>query len=215
MEDNKPFAEVIESSLHGFLGQSWDYAVCPAFGSLVAVTTPQRTLFGIVYQIQTGSMDPGRHPFPYQKTEEELRLEQPQIFEFLRTTFSCLIVGHKNNNAAISYALAPEPAKIHTFITPLSATLSRQFFASTHYLHVLFGQANTVTNLDELLLATLTQQAALGTLSPQTLTAFTATFSLLTGNDYRRLKLFLQRVEPLLAPSTTAHSKKPLTPKTA
>jgi len=198
MSAHEPFAEVIESSLYGFLAQSWDANTLPLFGSLMAIRTPERLLFGVVHQIQTGSMDPGRHPFAYQKTHEELRKEQPQIFEFLKTTFACLIIGHKNNMGKISYLLAPEPAKIHTFVYPLSLEINKQFFMRTQYMHALFGLANQVFNLDELLLAMLTHQASLGILSQEQLIDFTTTFSLLTGNDYRRLKLFLQRLEPIL-----------------
>ena len=79
------FSEVIDSSLHGFTAQSWQWDDFPAFGQLVTVQSGTRTLFGIVYQVHTGSMDPVRYPFPYQKTEAELLAEQPQIFEFLKT----------------------------------------------------------------------------------------------------------------------------------
>lgn len=211
MEDNKPFAEVIESSLHGFLAQSWESDTFPVFGSLVAITTSDRISFGVVHQIQTGSMDPGRHPFPYQKTEEELRREQPQIFEFLKTTFSCLVIGHKNTQGPMVYLLAPEPAKIHSFVAPLGKSMSQKFFMSTHYLHLLFGLANHLFNLDELLLAMLAHQASLGILSPTNLIEFTTTFSLLTGNDYRRLKLFLQRVEPFMHTQIISDQKISLT----
>ena len=89
----KPCAEIIESSLQTFLGQCWQWDIMPQFGSLVIAQNGNRPLFGLVYQIQTGSMDPTRYPFAYQKTHEELRAEQPQIFEFLKTSFSCLCVG--------------------------------------------------------------------------------------------------------------------------
>jgi hypothetical protein len=194
---NKAFAEVIESSLHGFLAQSWQWDTFPAFGSIVTIETKERILFGIVHEVKTGSMDSVRYPFPYQKTEEELLLEQPQIFEFLKTTFSCLTIGYKQNGK-IFYLLAPEPSKIHAFVMPASKTLCSQFFDSDMYLHLLFGMSNQILHLDELLLATLKHQVALGILTKERLTKFVETFSLLTGNDYRRLKLFLQRAAPLV-----------------
>lgn len=198
LPENKPFAEVIESSLQGFVAQSWDLDKVPTFGSLVTLAAKKRMFFGVVHQIETGSMDPARHPFAYQKTEEELRREQPQIFEFLKTTFSCLIVGYTNSQGKICYLLAPEPVTMHAFVSPSDPVLSRQFFKSTLYLHGLFGLAHTLINLDELLLAILAHQTSQGILTQAHLIAFTSTFSLLTGNDYRRLKLFLQRVEPFL-----------------
>lgn len=193
-QKNEAFAEVIESSLTHWLAQSWQWDHFPTFGSLVTVKTHHRTTFGIVHQIQTGSMDPVRYPFAYQKTEEELLKEQPQIFEFLKTTFSCLVLGYQEN-ASLIYQLAPEPAKIHAFVSRASAEQCKAFFSHEQYLHVLFGLSSQVFNLDELLLAVLKQQTDLGLINEQSVAEFMQTFSLLTGNDYRRTKLFLQRVE--------------------
>jgi len=196
MDSKKPFAEVIESSLVSCLAQSWEWNNFPTFGSLVTIETKNMVIFGVVHQIQTGSMDPVRYPFPYQKTEEELLREQPQIFEFLKTTFSCLIIGYKEKGK-ILYQLAPEPPKIHTFVATASQSLSKEFFAREQYLHVLFGLAGQVHNLDELLLALLKTMRDTDCLHKKHIESFMASFSLLTGNDYRRLKLFLQRAQHL------------------
>src|SRR5579872_6190903 len=175
MNKEKYFAEVIESSLTGWLAQSWSWDTFPEFGSFVAIEGKKRTVFGIVHQVQTGSMDPMRYPFPYQKTEDELLKEQPQIFEFLKTTFSCLNVGYLEKGK-ITYALAGQPVKIHAFVSPASTALSKQFFYSNNYLHVIFGCANQITNLDELLLAILKEQAALQVLSADKIKNFVETF---------------------------------------
>ena len=190
------FSEVIESNLHGFLAQSWQWNTFPAFGSLVTIEDKKRIIFGIVYQVQTGSMDPVRYPFPYQKTYDELIKEQPQIFEFLKTTFSCVTVGFADRGS-IFYQLPPEPANIHAFVGTASSELSKQFFYQNNYLHMLFA-AVQITNLDELLLAILRQHATLGILKKEKIGAFMNIYSLLTANDYRRMKLFLQRVEPMI-----------------
>ena len=148
MKQEKYFAEVIESSLTSWLAQSWAWDKFPAFGSFVAIESKQRTIFGIVHQVQTGSMDPVRYPFPYQKTEEELLAEQPQIFEFLKTTFSCLTIGYQEKKT-ISYLIAPEPPKIHSFIAHPDLETSKIFFASTRYLHLLFTHSAQIFNIDE------------------------------------------------------------------
>lgn len=197
MQNNKPFAEVIESSLTGWLAQSWQWDKFPQFGTMVTITSNNRTLFGVVYQVQTGSMDPVRYPFPYQKTEEELRAEQPQIFEFLKTTFACLTLGYQEKGR-LYYLCAPEPPKIHAFVTNMPLDLSKQFFIDHNYLHTLFAHSNQVSNLDELLLALIKYQQMLNILSEDSLDIFMRRYALLIGNDYRRTKLFLQRVEPLV-----------------
>jgi len=200
MKNNKAFAEIIDSSLQGWLAQSWHWNNFPQFGSLVMVETKKRIIFGIVHQIQTGSMEPMRYPFPYQKTEEELLREQPQIFEFLKTTFSCLAIGYQEKGH-IYYLAAPEPPQIHSFVAPMEIELAKQFLYSERYLHLLFG-ASQLFNLDELLLAILKQQVELNILSETKTTNFINTYSLLTGNDYRRLKLFLQRAESIVNSTT-------------
>ena len=197
MTKDKYFAEVIESSLTGWIAQSWSWDTFPEFGSIVAVEGKNRTVFGIVHQVQTGSMDPVRYPFPYQKTEEELRKEQPQIFEFLKTTFSCVAIGYQEKKS-ISYLIAPEPPKIHAFITYPDSDTSKIFFASNKYLHLLFTHSAHIFNMDELILTLLRQYKELNILSEDKMNRFMQTYSLLIGNDYRRIKLFLQRVEHML-----------------
>jgi hypothetical protein len=197
MKYESSFAEVIESSLTSWLAQSWSWDTFPEFGSFVAIEGKKRTIFGIVHQVQTGSMDPVRYPFPYQKTEEELLKEQPQIFEFLKTTFSCIAVGYQEKKT-MSYLIAPEPPKIHSFIAHPDAEISKMFFASTHYMHLLFTHSAQIFNMDELLLALLKQHIELNILTKDKINIFMQKYSLLTGNDYRRIKLFLQRTEHML-----------------
>lgn len=195
--NKKAFAEVIESSLHNWLAQSWRWDESPEFASLVTIQNNKRTLFGIVYQIKTGSLDPIRYPFPYQKTHQELKKEQPQIFEFLKTTFSCLLLGYKEVGK-LFYILPPQPVLIHSFVELAAPDLQKEFFSNIAYLHLLFGLSQEICNLDELLLALLKHQQALNILTSQTLSTFIDTFSLLSGNDYRRLKLFLSRAQYLV-----------------
>ncbi len=200
---NKPFAEVIESSLDNFLAQCWQWNNIPNFGSLIQVETTGQVIFGIVTQIQTGSMDPMRYPFPYKKTEEELMKEQPQIFEFLKTTFRVQIVGYlettpkTNKLQTLYYQLPPTPCKIHSFITKTSQKLSQDFFSKPDYLYLLFGFENNIPNLDELLIA-IVRQLSEESFGAKKIDLFYETLSLLTGNDYKRLKLFLKRTQNII-----------------
>ncbi len=196
--DNKPFAEIIQSNLQTFMGQSWNWNQSPSFGSLVAVETKNKTIFGLVYQIETGSMEPGRYPFPYQKTHEELLAEQPQIFEFLKTTFLCVSLGYADKGK-IYYLMPPEPPLIHSFIAPATHEQAQLFFSQNRYLNLLFGATNLIANLDELLLALLKAKNTLNLLKNGSfLNDFIDNYALLIGNDYRRLKLFLHRIEGML-----------------
>ncbi|MFA6066637.1 MAG: hypothetical protein WC707_05655 [Candidatus Babeliaceae bacterium] len=189
----QPFAEIIESSLHTWKAHSWKWSHFPSYGSLVTLKQGSKTIFGIVYGINTGSSDPARTPFPYQKTEQELLKDQPQIFEFLKTTFDCLTVGFIENGT-LSYQCALQPPKIHAFVQYASPEETAQFFAKEHYMPIIFNFGHLVINIDELLLAVLKNRSLQGQLSENKVKSFVGTYSLLTNNDYRRLKIFLQRL---------------------
>jgi hypothetical protein len=202
MKVNRAFAEVIESSLHTWKAQSWQWDRFARFGSLVTINTPERTIFGIVHNIETGSLDPVRTPFPFQKTEEELLREQPQIFAFLQTTFTCLTAAYQENSILL-YQWAPEPPKIHAFVSEATQQQYELFFSDEQYIHILFGLSHQILNLDELLLAMFKNLSDQKLLDQRRLSNIIETFSLLTGNDYRRLKLFLQRVTPCITLQST------------
>ena len=195
--NNKPFAEVIESSLQGFLAQSWEWNRFPQFGSMVTVSAEPRILCGVVHQVQTGSMDPVRYPFAYKKTEAELIAEQPHIFEFLKTTFRVLIIGYKETNSFF-YLSPPEPAKIHAFISPMDQQLAQKFFSNHGYLSALFSSQSKLFNIDELILALIKFQRTIEVLDKKELMHTIGNLRLLMGNDYRRIKILLQRIDAIL-----------------
>jgi hypothetical protein len=199
-QNNAPFfAEVIESSLTQYTGQSWEWKEFPAFGSLLSVDNGSTTILGVVTNAATGSMDATRTPFAYQKTEAELQQEQPQIFAFLKTSFTVQVCGYINNDQSgkIIFAIPPSPSKMHAFIRPSNQDLVSQFYANADFLNVLYGFAYAIPNPDELLLSILRQIKQRKLLSENLLAAICSNFSLLTGNDYRRLKVFLSRVQQL------------------
>ena len=66
------FSEVVQSSLEQWKAQTWKWDNFPQFGSIVTIESGKRTIFGVVFQVQTGSLDPIHAPVAYQKTEEEL-----------------------------------------------------------------------------------------------------------------------------------------------
>jgi len=194
---DEPFAEIIESSLHTWRAQSWKWDHAPEYAQLLSVTSHNRTMFGIVYDIITGSSDPIRTPIAYQKTEEELKQEQPQIFAFLQTTFSCLILGYEEEEHLL-YQVAPQPAKIHSFVRSTSEKHGTHFFSQNGYLSLLYNNSGTVIHMEELLLALIKQLSDKNILTQHHFNDITETFSLLTGRDYRKLRLFLQRAERII-----------------
>ncbi len=197
IEQNTPFAEVTESALNTWRAQCWNWEVMPAYGTVLTIETPQRVLFGLVHELSTGSYDTHRTVFAYQKNEEELKREHPHIYEYLQTSFTCLTLGYLEKNQ-VHYQLSPEPPKIHAFVKPATRDQLVQLFSYDHYLHTLFAHAHQIFSLDDLLLALLKSMSHHQLLTHERFGRFVETFSLLTANDYRRLKLFLQRAEQVL-----------------
>lgn len=199
----KPYAEVVASNLSTYTAQCWKWDTAPEFGSLVCTPHGTSIIWGIVSNIETGSSDPQRYPFPYQKTQAELKAEHPQIFEFLATTFHVTIVAYQHEGR-IHYTLPAQPAKIHSFVSPATTEACTRFFSSPAFLPPLFATPPGGPNVDELLLAVCRQVAASGLLTPTLFERYYHTFSLLIGNDYRRLKLLLQRINASHAQQLTA-----------
>lgn len=200
-DNQKPFAEVIESSISSWQAQTWDWKISPKFGSILTSTLIDNgqtiKIFGIVYFIKTGSTDQSRSVYPFGKTNEELLEEYPQVFEFLSTSFSCITLGYLQNNK-IYYHLAPKPVKLHTFVQEATQEELREFFSSTQFLQIIFSMSYQLNAIDELLIAMLKNISDKNLLTKKLLIDFINTFSLLTSHEYTRLKLLLQRIEILI-----------------
>lgn len=190
------FGEILESSISTWQAQSWQWNAIPEFGSLVTATSSGRTIFGIIYDISTGPIDPIRQPVAYQRTEEELLKEQPQIFEFLTTSFSCVAIGYKENEQIV-YNLPPQPPKMHTFVDYATQQEYEQCFASEQFLYLLFNSTLQL-NLQELLLAIIKHQLNRKTLTKKRLDAFIESFFMLNNNNYLQTRMFLSRLQQLL-----------------
>ena len=200
-QNNKTsFAEILESNISHFTAQTWQWNAIPEFGSLVTATSNNRTIFAIIYDIKTGPIDPIRQPVPYQKTEQELLQEQPQIFEFLSTQFSCIAIGYFENNQFF-YNLPPQPPKMHTFVHHATLQEYEQCFASEQFLYLLCNTKEQI-NLEELLLAIIKHQLTNKVLTKERFNKFIEAFFMLNKNNYVQTKMFLTRVQQLLNTQT-------------
>ncbi len=203
---NKHFfcAEVIESNIRSFVAYAWRWDSYPSFGSLVFAPYESISVLGCVTHIETGSLDPSRHPIAYQKTESELLAEQPQIFELLRTVFTVHILGYyqhpkkEESYGNILYAMAPRLCKIHNFVGICSSTMHEYFFQKSDYLHLLFASSLPDHIIDDLLIAIITHLITQKIDVSPIIRAICEQFPLFVGNDYRRMKRFLKRITPLI-----------------
>ena len=184
-------AEVIESSTTEFAAQARDLHGSPPFGAFVkAGTSP--TSFAMIYTISTGSTDPNRRPIAYGKTEEQLRKEQPQIFELLRTEIRARIVGYADEYG-MQQLLPPQPPKLHSFVFTCTPEEVRAFTQRFEYLRTLLGIGGTLS--DELLIAAIQQSCACQAQTARScLIRAGKELSRLLRDDYDRLESILRRI---------------------
>lgn len=193
----RPFGEIVASSLTQLTVQAWDLEQYPPFGSLIRARYEKMDCLGIVCDIQTGPKDAARTPLAFGKTVQELKQEQPHIFQLLHTVVTVLPLSY-DYKTGIVYAIPPYPAPIHTFVyscTPQELTL---FFSNMQWLITFFNLAQQNPLFDELLLAVLHNAHRSGTLNKKIIQEIIDTFCLLTHNDYLKLKIFLQRIESFI-----------------
>ncbi len=194
------FAEILTSSIATFTAQAWQWDTMLEFGSLVTATSHDKTIFAVIYDITTGPSDSIRQPVAYQKTHDELLRDQPQIFEFLTTSFSCVALGYADKQGNIVYNLPPQPAQMHTFVHHATVQNYQDFFASEQFLNLLCN-ATLPLNLQELLLAIIQHQLHKKVLTKKRLNAFIESFFMLNKNNYIQTKIFLARLQQLLTTS--------------
>lgn len=220
--NNKTFcAEVVGSNLGQVTIVAWQHDQPFAYGSLVAIeqtlnSAPRpfvlslskdgerevtkhgyRTIYAVISGAMIGSDDPSRKPFAYKLSKEELAYQQPQIFTVIQTTMTGIVVGYEQDGT-ICHMVAPEPAEIHSFVRPATSQEVQRFVTKPTYLQLLFSASSALNNVDELLLALVRYLKSQNALSSTSLQDMVGTYSLLTGNDYRRLKLLLSRMQQLL-----------------
>jgi len=187
--------EVVEASTTELVAQARELHRAPFFGRFVTVKSDVE-MFGIVFNASTRSIEPNRRPTAYGKTEEELRQEQPQIFELLRTHFSVLVTGYLDDEGAPFHSLPPQPARIHSFVYPCLDEQVRELTEEGEFLRCILNAPALPT--DDLILATLryamkSRSAESGGL--EYLERIGKDLARLLSGDYNRLTSLMRRIE--------------------
>lgn len=182
--------EVVESSTTELIAEACQLHGAPSFGRFVRVESAA-PIIAIVYNVFTHSIEPNRRPTAYGKTEAELRLEQPQIFELLRTEFQALVVGYRDEQGPVPI-LPPQPARIHSFVYLCEDEEVADFTRSDEYLRSILGAAKVPT--DELLVATLRHALRARGGAGAYLVEMGKELSRLLRDDYDRLSSILRRI---------------------
>ncbi|MFC1933875.1 hypothetical protein ACFLWC_02740 [Chloroflexota bacterium] len=189
--------EVIEASTTDFVAQCYELYQSPPLGSLVKTTDLPVELYGIVYNATTASLEPGRRPIARGKdeaSEEAVYQTSPQLLKLLRSEFSALVVGHRQDNKLFHY-LPPKPARIHSFVYQCSPDEVREFSQSFAFLNILIS-ARLPVSAEELIAASLRQMSQVYEDPPAFLVAAGKELAVLFSGDFNRLKAILGRIKP-------------------
>ena len=182
--------EVVESSTTELIAQARELHGAPSFGQFVRVEAAMPVV-GIVFNVFTHSIEANRRPTAYGKTEAELRLEQPQIFELLRTEFQALVIGYLDGDESVQI-LPPQPARIHSFMYLCSDEQVRAFTRTDDYLRSILNTSKIPT--DELVIAVLRHAVRAYGHAPSYLVQMGKELSRLLSDDYDRLSSIIRRV---------------------
>jgi len=194
--------EIIESSTTRFTAGAYELLAAPPFGALVRAVTRSEgvAVYGLVYEIRTGSREPGGRAVVRGRTysgrelyDAEIYAENPDLAEVLQTEFSALTVGFAEGEAIYQY-LPPQPPPVHYSVYACDADELLRFAARNDFFRaVLFA---THIPGDELLAAALRAVARARPDRHDYLVRAGRDLAGLLKDDHDRLVALLHRIRP-------------------
>ena len=195
MDKAQRVAEVIEASSAEFVAQCYQLEEAPPLGSLVKTKDKLCEIYGIVYNVETHSLDPGRRVVARgegMETEEEIFRANPQLAKLLATDFKALVVGHRQGDGLYHY-LPPKPAPIHGFVYICQLEEVELFAQSLDFLSLLVD-ARLSISVDEVIAACLRYASRAYPDSEAFLIKAGREMARLLSSDVQRLNSVLKRL---------------------
>ncbi|AGY57883.1 hypothetical protein [Gloeobacter kilaueensis] len=193
-------AEVIETATTEFLAQcldsdSLDFPVAPPFGSLVKAVDEEAGIdvYAVVYFATTSPVDSVHRARAMGLSMQQLRTEQPQIFDMLKTEFKAAIVGFKEDRRIVQH-LPSRPPFVHQAVHRCSTMESAFFSTRLDFLRTVLLVSGAP--VDELLAATVRHCHAAHNHNRAWLVEAGREVSQLLKDDYDRLGAVLRRIRP-------------------
>ncbi len=193
-------AEVIETATTEFLaqcldGESLDFPIAPPFGSLVKAVDEEAGIdvYAVVHFATTSPIDSVHRARAMGLSFQQLRSEQPQIFDMLKTEFKAAIVGYKQERRVVQH-LPPRPPFVHQAVYHCSQMEIAQFSTRLDFLRTVMQVSGAP--VDELLAATVRHCHAAHNHSRPWLVEAGREISQLLKDDYDRLGAVLRRMRP-------------------
>ncbi|MCC7371764.1 MAG: hypothetical protein IT306_25320 [Chloroflexi bacterium] len=140
-----PSGEIIDTAVAEFTAQACTLNVAPPFGGFVKVTVPERTVYGVVYAIHTGSLEPGGRAVLRGRDgmrDKAIFDQNPDLEQLLRTEFSALIVGHQEGDALRAY-LPPSPPPLHWSVVECDPSEIAKLTGRLDYLRTILSSLQT------------------------------------------------------------------------
>ena len=189
--------EIIEASTTEFVAQCYELYQSPPLGGLVKTGDGEEAQYGIVYNVATSGIEPGRRPIARGKdeaSEAEIYRSSPQLAKLLRTEFSALVVGHLQDDK-LFYYLPAKPARIHSFVYQCEPEEVKEFSQSFGFLSILVT-AQLPVPVEEIAAACLRQVSQQAADPRAFLVAAGKELTVLLGSDFNSLKAILGRIRP-------------------
>jgi len=187
-----PIGEVIDTSVADFVAQSCKFGEAPPFGGFVKVTVPERTIYGVVYAIHSGSLEPGGRPVLRGRDgmrDAEIFDQNPDLEQLLRTEFTALILGFEERGALRIY-LPPSPPPLHWSVVECDANETTRLTDRLDYFRTILAAGDVPS--DALLAANirLAREARPG--EPEFTVRAGRELATLLKHDYPRLSAILR-----------------------
>ena len=190
----EPIGEIVETSTTELVAQACELGVAPAFGSLVRVEAPNGDIFGLVYAVRTGGLDPGAQAVLRGRSgvrDGAIYLENPDLAAVLRTSFSALVVGFCDNGALRQY-LPPHPPPLHWSVYACPESQLAEFTHQLEHLHSVLSAPGAPA--DELVGAHLRLTREARSFEPDFALRAGRELARLLADDYGRLSSILRRI---------------------
>jgi hypothetical protein len=189
-------AEVVEACSAEFTAQCYKLEKAPPLGSLVKTKNEPLEIYGIVCNVETHSLEPGRRIVARgekMETEGEIFQSNPQLVRLLRTDFRVLVVGHSQGDSSNHY-LPQKPASIHGFVYTCQLDEVRTFTQSLDFLGLLVD-ARLPVPVDEVIAACLRYASRAHSDPRDFLVRAGKELAYLLSSDAKRLNSLLKRLK--------------------
>jgi hypothetical protein len=187
--------EVVEASTTGFVAQCHRLYEAPPLGALVR-TGGESPVYGVVADIATRSLDPGRRPMALgqeEATADAVYRNNPQLDRLLSTDLHVIAIAHRAEGRLVR-RLAPQPPRIHEHVYLCGLEELREVSGSLEFLSLLLEPP--VGARDEVAAAFLRQAAAAHSEPRRFLVNAGQQVAGLLGGQLQRLNGVLRRLSP-------------------